>query len=356
MKTSIHRLVLALALASGCSAAQTEGDFMYLRIAGADLPVWVRGNVDSGVFIVWLSPGPGDPYEVMRGPATDALEEDYAVVYWDQRGCGSAQGNPAPSTFTMEQFVADTDAVVELVRQRYDAREIVLVGHSWGGTVATAYLLDAERHAKIAGFVDLGGNHDFPRVFPMKLAWLDDYAAQQIAEGHRVDHWRGVREWIASEPELTREEFDRWVHEVDSTNAAFHDGTDDFDIDFELLFLSAQSPLAYLMINRDYVVDSLYRDDEAMASLAYADEMDAITLPVLALWGADDGIVPIAAAEDALAHLGTPAEDRELVAIPEAGHFTFLEQPDAFVEAMSTFVDRLDDAPNAIRAAPRAPG
>ena len=342
MNISIHRFVLALALASAaCSAAQTEGDFMYLRIEGADLPVWVRGNVESGVFLVWLSPGPGDPYEVMRGPATDALEQDYAVVYWDQRGCGSAQGNPAPSTFTMAQFVADTDAVVELVRQRYDARSIVLVGHSWGGTVATAYLLDPEREAKVAGFIDLAGNHDFPRVFPMKLAWLDGWAQERVAAGDHVSHWRGIREWIAGDPPLTREHFDRWAREVDRTNAAFHDGEDDFAIDFELLFLSAQSPLAYLMINEDYVVDSLYRSDEAMRSLAYAERMGAITLPVLALWGEDDGIVPLAAAEDALARLGTPAADRELVAIPDAGHFTFLEQPAAFVDAVADFVDRV---------------
>jgi pimeloyl-ACP methyl ester carboxylesterase len=332
-------LVPAIAAVPGCSAEQTEGDFMYLRIAGADLPVWVRGNVGSGVFLVWLSPGPGNPYEVMRGPATDALEADRAVVYWDQRGCGSAQGNPDPSTFTMDQFVADTDAVIELVRQRYRPRAIVLVGHSWGGTVATAYLVDRGRQDKIAAFVDLAGNHDFPRVFPMKLAWLDAWAADRIVAGERAAHWQDVRAWIAEDPPLTRAAFDRWLDEVEDTRAAFYDGSDDFDVDFDLLFRSPQSPLAYLTINRHYVVDSLYRDDEVMRSFAYADRMGAITLPVLALWGRDDGMVPLPAADDALAHLGTPAADRALVVIPEAGHFPFLEQPTAFVAAIDAFLD-----------------
>jgi proline iminopeptidase len=341
VNTSIRPFVLAATLAAGaCAPAQTEGDFVYLRIAGADLPVWVRGNVDSGVFIVWLSPGPGDPYEVMRGAATGALEEDYAVVYWDQRGCGSAQGNPSPASFTMDQFVADTDAVVELVRQRHRPRSIFLVGHSWGGTLATAYLLDRERQDKIAGFIDLGGNHDFPRVFEMKLSWLDDWAAERIAASDEVGHWQDIRSWIASDPPLTRAAFDRWAGEIDRTHAAFHDGSDDFDVDFDLLFRSPQSPLAYLMINRDYVTGSLYHDDEAMRSLAYADRMGEITVPVLALWGEGDGIVPLDAGLDALAHLGTPAADRDLVVIPDAAHFTFLEQPDAFVDAVTTFVSR----------------
>ena len=338
MKTILRRLAFLLFSSLACSEQQTEGDFMYLRIAGADLPIWVRGNVDSGTFIVWLSPGPGDPFEVMRGAGTDALEDEYAVVYWDQRGCGSAQGNPAPSTFTMPQFVADTDAVIELVRQRYHARDIVLVGHSWGGTVATAYLLDEHRQRKISGFIDLGGNHDFARVFPMKLDWLDDWAADRIAAGKHVSHWRDIREWIASDPPLTRDNFDRWAGEIEGTHAAWFDGGDDFDIDFDLLFRSPQSPLAYLMINRDYVVDSLYHDDEAMRSLSYGDRMGAITIPILALWGEGDGIVPLPAAEDALASVGTPADEKSLVVIPEAGHFTFLEQPDAFAQAVLAFV------------------
>ncbi|MFO0631831.1 MAG: alpha/beta fold hydrolase [Nannocystaceae bacterium] len=342
MNTFAASLALSLLAvsAAACSPYQTEGEFMFLRQDDAELPIWVRGNLDSGTIVIWLSPGPGDPIEALRGEGTDLLEQHVGVVYWDQRGCGTAQGNPAPESFTVDQFVADTDAVVELVRQRYHPQHVFLLGHSWGGTLATAYLLDAKRQAKITGFIDLAGNHDFPTVFPMKLAWLQDYAEQQLARGHDVGHWRGVRDWAASRPPLGIASFDHWVGLVDETNAAFFDPDQDVEVSFDLVFRSGGSALAYLQVNRDFVVDSLYRDDAAMRAIAFRDKMHRITVPVLALWGRNDGIVPLAAADDALAHLGTPAARRERVVIERAGHVTFLEQPQAFADAAADFIAR----------------
>lgn len=330
---------LGLQMLPGCSAQQTEGDFMFLRNEGADLPVWVRGNVESKTFLIWLSGGPGDPYEVMRGAGTELLEEDYAMVYWDQRGCGSAQGNPSPESFTMDQFVEDTDQVIELVRQRYEAENVFLIGHSWGGTLATAYLLAPDRRKKVAGWVDLAGNHDFPLVFPMKLAWLEKWAEEQIARGKRVEHWQAVAEWTRSQPPLTNDNFERWVRYVDETDAAFVDPDHDFEIDFDLLFRSGQSPLAYLLVNRHYVVDSLYHSDDVLLELSYSSRMHEISIPVLMLWGRGDGIVPLEAGQAALASVGTPLDQRRMVILEDSGHFTFLEQPTEFAAAIGEFVD-----------------
>jgi proline iminopeptidase len=339
MKTNrVIGLALSIAL-SACSSLQTDGDFMYLRNAGADLPVWIRGNTASKVAIVWLSSGPGDPVSVMRGAATDALERRYAVVYWDQRGCGSAQGNPAPATFTIEQFVEDTDKVIELVRARTHAERIFLLGHSWGATLGTAYLLDPQRRAKIAGFIDLDGNHDVPLVYPMKLAWLKDYAAQRIADGVDVRHWTEVRDFCASRPALSRANLARWERYVDGTNAAFHDPDTDFNVDFDLIFRSADSPLAYLLVNRSYVEDSLYKDDSVLRQMSYSDRMHEIDTPAALLWGRHDGIVPLAAAYAAYASLATPESEKHLRVFEHSAHFPFLEEPDAFVDAVSAFVE-----------------
>jgi proline iminopeptidase len=336
--TTIIGLPLWLLL-SACSSLQTDGEFMYLRNAGADLPVWVRGNTDSKVAIVWLSSGPGDPVSVMRGAATDALERRYAMVYWDQRGCGSAQGNPAPDTFTMDQFVEDTDKVIELVRARTHAERIFLLGHSWGGTLGTAYLLDPQRRAKIAGFIDLDGNHDVPLLYPMKLAWLKEYAAQRIADGSNVRHWTEVRDFCASQPPLSRANLARWEDYVDGTNAAFHDPDYDFNVDFDLIFRSPDSAFAYLLVNRSYVEDSLYRDDAVLSEMSYSSRMHEIDTPAALLWGRHDGIVPLPAAHAAYDSLGTPESEKRLRVFEHSAHFPFLEEPDAFVEEVSAFVE-----------------
>jgi pimeloyl-ACP methyl ester carboxylesterase len=323
----------------GCSSLQTEGDFMFLRNEGADLPIWVSGNTASKVLIVWLSGGPGSPVSIVRGEATARLERNYGMVYWDQRGSGSAQGNPSPESFTMAQFVEDADKVVELVRQRYRAERIFLLGHSWGGTLGTAYLLDAQRQAKIAGFIDVGGNHDMPLVYPMKLAWLQSYAERALAADRDPAHWRKVRDFCASMPPLTEANFERWDDYVTPTNAAFHDPENGVDVTFDLLFRSGDSLPAYAFVNSDFVHDALFDDDGVRRSFSYSSRMVDITVPAALLWGTHDGIVPLPAALSAFDALGTPVAQKTLTQFERSAHFPFLEEPDAFAAAVEEFVE-----------------
>jgi pimeloyl-ACP methyl ester carboxylesterase len=89
-----------------------------------------------------------------------------------------------------------------------------------------------------------------------------------------------------------------------------------------------------LLVNRDYVVESLYRDHATLNSFSYTNAMEAITLPVLFLWGRHDGIVPLTAGEAAWSSIGTPESDRHFVVLDESGHYPFIEEP----EAIATFV------------------
>jgi pimeloyl-ACP methyl ester carboxylesterase len=321
----------------GCSAMQTEGDWFVVRNDGADMPVTVRGDLGSDTFVVWLSGGPGDPAVIDRGEATDRLEEDLGMVYWDQRGAGSAGGNAKPESFTIDQYVDDTEAVVDVIEDLYAPEHLFLLGHSWGGTLGTAYLLDPDRQAEISGWIDVDGNHDNPLIFPMKIAWLGEYAEEQIAKGVDVAHWTEVRDWCASEPALTVDNWHEWNELVGDTNALFHDPDVGYDVDFELLFLSPESPLAYFAVNDGYADASMHDDDSSFETLSFSDEMDAIETPTLLAWGRYDGIVPIQAMDAARESLtNAPVE----TAVFDAGHCPFLEEPQPFAEAVLDFVQQ----------------
>ena len=322
----------------GCSAMQTEGDYFVVRNDGADMPVTVRGDLGADTFVVWLAGGPGDPSVIDRGEATDRLEEDLGMVYWDQRGAGSAGGNAKPESFTIEQYVDDTEAVVDVIEELYAPERLFLLGHSWGGTLGTAYLLDADRQAGIAGWIDVDGNHDNPLIFPMKIAWLGSYAEGQIAEGIDVAHWTEVRDWCASEPPLTVDNWHEWNELVGDTNAAFHDPDVGFDIGFDLLFLSPDSPFAYLAVNDGYADASMHTDASSFDELSFSDEMDAITVPSLLVWGRHDGIVPIDAMDAARTSLSNA--DVTSVVLENSAHEGFLEEPQPFAEAVLDFVQQ----------------
>ena len=64
------------------------------------------------------------------------LEDLFTVVWWDQRGAGLSYDPDIPaSTMTVEQFIADTLAVTDYLRERFDQDKIYLLGHSWGSFV-----------------------------------------------------------------------------------------------------------------------------------------------------------------------------------------------------------------------------
>src|SRR5215472_6378297 len=62
------------------------------------------------------------------------LENDFTVVWWEQRGAGlSYHPGIPPETMTLEQFIADTLSVSDYLRNRFSKKKIYLMAHS-GGT------------------------------------------------------------------------------------------------------------------------------------------------------------------------------------------------------------------------------
>lgn len=55
------------------------------------------------------------------------------MVYWDQRGAGlSYSSHMDKSTLTIDQYINDTIAVTNYLRERFGQDKIYLMAHSWG--------------------------------------------------------------------------------------------------------------------------------------------------------------------------------------------------------------------------------
>jgi proline iminopeptidase len=85
--------------------------------------------------LLLLHGGPGGRscgFAVLKDLATDRR-----VIYYDQLGSGRSDRPNDLSLWRTERFVEELDAV----RKAIDLRELHILGHSWGGTLATEYLL-----------------------------------------------------------------------------------------------------------------------------------------------------------------------------------------------------------------------
>jgi pimeloyl-ACP methyl ester carboxylesterase len=64
------------------------------------------------------------------------LEDLFTIVWWDQRGAGLSYDPQIPAaSMTIEQYISDTLAVTDYLRQRFNQDKIYLLGHSWGSFI-----------------------------------------------------------------------------------------------------------------------------------------------------------------------------------------------------------------------------
>ncbi len=106
-----------------------------IRLGGVEQWIQIRGDDRAKPILLFLHSGPGFP-EMPFSHVNDALEKDFIVVQWDQRGAGKSYSLSIPeSSMTIEQFISDTHQLVQLLLARFHRSKLILVAHSWGSII-----------------------------------------------------------------------------------------------------------------------------------------------------------------------------------------------------------------------------
>ncbi|MGB0429033.1 MAG: alpha/beta fold hydrolase [Bacteroidia bacterium] len=167
--------ILAIVLLFGivsCSEPY-DGDgrmdaFFYADVNGSQMPVLVEGNIESKKFIVIVHGGPGGSgFSYVGETAIEKLEQDFAVVYYDQRLSGGSADvggeNPYPSRSDMAN---DLYHLIKTLKAKYGAEnQMFLLGHSWGGELLGEFMSTTEYATEVAGMIHVAG----------LIVYADDY-------------------------------------------------------------------------------------------------------------------------------------------------------------------------------------
>ncbi|WP_030437027.1 alpha/beta fold hydrolase [Actinoplanes subtropicus] len=126
-----------------------------------------------------------------------ALEDDFTVVYWDQRGCGRSLRSAA--ALSIEAMVDDTVRLLTILADRF-GRPPVVAGFSMGATIS-AYAA-ARRPDLVSALVTVGMDIDGPAIEENAYRF-----ALTTARARR--HRRAIRqlEAIGPPPHLRPEQF-----------------------------------------------------------------------------------------------------------------------------------------------------
>jgi pimeloyl-ACP methyl ester carboxylesterase len=105
---------------------------VFADINGLRQGMFIQSKDTAHPVLLCLHGGLPEYFLTVRYPT--GLENDFTVVWWEQRGAGlSYSPGIPPETMTLEQFIADKLSVTDYLRNRFSKEKIYLMAHS-GGT------------------------------------------------------------------------------------------------------------------------------------------------------------------------------------------------------------------------------
>ncbi len=105
----------------------------YIELNGVKMHLQSFGDPKDPVIIV-VHGGPGNDFKYLLD--LKLLADEYYVVFYDQRGTGLSQRIPG-EMITLDNLVEDLHQIALRFGQN---TSVNIIGHSWGGMLATAYL------------------------------------------------------------------------------------------------------------------------------------------------------------------------------------------------------------------------
>ncbi|HEY5463632.1 MAG TPA: alpha/beta hydrolase [Hanamia sp.] len=311
-------------------------EIFWLSNAGADMPVWVRGNTASKVILLFLSGGPGDGSYQFADFQTDQLWKHYGVAYWDQRDAGAAAGNNNVANLTLDQMIEDLEKLVIVLKYRYgNDMEIFLMGHSFGGLLGSGYLVKGDNQNNIRGWIEVDGAHDYPESNTLERQMLIDTGTSEIEKGHYVLQWTPIVNYCSSHQAnvslVIDLQIDNYAAQAENYVNINHTNTG-------VNIFSRSSPLS-LGINLYYLYYTTAGRQflQSLEPMTFTDQLHIITIPSLLIWGKYDFTVPVGSGIHALNNLGSA--NKQLVIMPQSGHVPMDGNTDLFAQTVIEFVE-----------------
>lgn len=279
-----------------------QGEFK-TRLNGIDL--WYRV---SGRGPACLAPSPawGASSDYLFR-SLEPLEELFTMVYVDTRGTGRSERPKAPEAYGWADLTADLEAL----RDHLEQALLWLMGHSYAGAQAMQYALQHPEHVQGLMLVDTHAADD------------QEYQVDMIQRSHARQHESWYREaaqaWDA-EPR-TDADLEQMLEAVLPFYFVDQEKRERNMATFAAMSASIQA----------------WRSVSQRSPFSLVDRLSEIQASTLIVVGAGDFICSPRQAQRL--HRGLP--NSKLLLIEEAGHFPWMEQPEAFYGGIRQFLPSL---------------
>jgi pimeloyl-ACP methyl ester carboxylesterase len=324
--------ILLLANATGADAqapAARIDRVLFVRLGGIDQWISIRGNERANPVLLVVHGGPGEaqwPQAEIYRP----WEKFFTVVQWDQRGAGHTFGRYGTNTpgVTLDRISEDGVELADYLCRELGKKKIIVLGHSWGSVVATHMV--QMRPDLFAAYVGTGQAASWMAMVKVHYDLL-------LAKARKDGNQAAVRELEA-------------IGRPGPTNGGHFRLLNKYN--FRSLWASSdQEWLQHLRSQADEFKASKPKqfknleDGMQFTGEHVLSDQIATNLPKTACYiqtgyfliqGQDDVITPTQAAVDYFKCITAP--QKELILIPNAGHFAFMTACDRFLQALTSKV------------------
>jgi proline iminopeptidase len=283
-------------------------------------------SAGEGRNVLVIHGGPGLPFlQPMSG--LEPLTSEFQFHYYDQRGCGEStrpidrfeSPNMYENIKALDQSLGlgAQIADIERIRQILGDEKLILIGHSWGGFLASLYAAEFPEHVEALILISPANT----LVMPQPEADSDLFAS--------------VR---AKLPADQQAEFDAFMQEYMNFNTLFQKS------DADLVAMNEEFGRYYVQVADisvqmppqgrpgGWMVWGMYMSMGQRHD--YRTALEQVTAPVLVIHGADD-----LQSEAATRMYVDAFSNAEFAVIQNAGHFSFEEQPDQFAAIVKSFLE-----------------
>jgi pimeloyl-ACP methyl ester carboxylesterase len=294
-----------------------------VTIGGEEQWVLIRGQKQTNPVLLYLHGGPGSFIIPRARDFGLPLEQDFVVVYWDQRGSGkSYYRGMSPETMDMERFVSDTQELVEVLKRRFNVPKIYLAGNSWGSALG---MLAAERNpGSFYAFVGSGQLVNTARAEALSYEFT-------LREARNANNREAIRELSEMGPPpwdyRTMNKQRKWLRRFGGTIYEEREAAGSFLSDFmgKMLLCPEYTLLEIFEVSSDpnFAVRHLWDD---LSQVNLFEDVPRIEVPVYFVAGRHDYNTPSELVKKYYEQLEAPA-GKHLIWFEEAAHMPEFERP-----------------------------
>ncbi len=119
------------------------------------------------------------------------LEKNFNVVHWDQRLAGKSFKKAFDAKeIRVSQYLSDAQVVIEYLRQKFNQKQVLLAGHSWGSYLG---ILLASKHPDLfSAYIGIGQVVDDPQALSLQKNFYKILLSKQKTKKLKTDFQKAL--------------------------------------------------------------------------------------------------------------------------------------------------------------------